>query len=65
MKMINNRLMTLGELAKFFNVPEHVVEYAIRRCRVEPTQRAGILRLWDSDGRREVEEALRQIRRPR
>ncbi len=55
------KLHTIGEIARRERVPLHRVSYAVDSYRIEPTQRAGIIRLFD-DGKVEViRAALRRI----
>ena len=51
-------LMTLGQIAKRLNVPNHQVKYAIERYRIPPTSRVGIIRVWDTDGFERIKRAL-------
>ena len=55
------RLHTIGEVAKYLNVPSNRVDYAIRVYGIKETQRAGILRLYDADAVQRVERAVRRI----
>lgn len=54
------QLRTVGEIARELNTPPHRVAYAIDTYRIEPTQRAGILRLFDSDKIAVIRSALRR-----
>ena len=54
-------LMTLGQIARRLDQPIHRVKYAIERYRIEPTQRAGILRLWNEDGLARIERSVRRL----
>ncbi|MCL5280392.1 MAG: hypothetical protein M1376_10855 [Planctomycetes bacterium] len=40
------RALTIGEIARRLNWPNHVVEYLIRSRRIEPAFRAGNLRVF-------------------
>ena len=54
-------LLTVGDLAREFGVPIHKLKYAIEVYRIEPRQRAGILRLWSRDDLPAVRSALSRI----
>jgi len=41
------RALTTGEIAKQLGWPLHRVQYLVRTRQIEPTARAGILRLFD------------------
>lgn len=40
------RLLTISDLATCTGEPEHVLNYAIKRYGLQPSQRLGITRLW-------------------
>jgi hypothetical protein len=54
-------LLTPGRIAQALAVPLGRVQYILRTRRIDPTARAGILRLYDSAALRQVEEALLEI----
>ena len=54
-------LKTVGDIAREEGVPAHRVAYAIETYRIEPTQRAGILRLYDESKIVVIHSALRRI----
>lgn len=56
-------LWTVGDIARELGIPEHSVDYAIRKYHIGESQRAGILRLYDADGFDAVRMALRRIER--
>ena len=47
--------------ARAEGIPKHRVEYAIDSYRIEPTQRGGIIRLFDADKVDVIRSALRRI----
>lgn len=54
-------LLTPGRIAEALAVPLERVLYVLRTRRIDPTARAGILRLYDSGAVGQVEAALREI----
>lgn len=56
-----SELKTVGDIAREEGVPAHRVAYAIETYRIEPTQRAGILRLYDESKIVAIRSALRRI----
>lgn len=54
-------LKTVGDVARGEGVPAHRVAYAIETYHIEPTQRAGILRLYDESKIVVIRSALRRI----
>ncbi|HZL34004.1 MAG TPA: hypothetical protein VFC78_01760 [Tepidisphaeraceae bacterium] len=60
--MDRDDLLTLGQVAgECGDVPLHRLRYAIEAYRIEPRQRAGILRLWHRDQLPELRSALARI----
>ena len=59
--MKNQKLLTLGDLVHITGQAEHRVKYAINAYGIEPTQRAGVLRLWTQDDVPLVRAALDRI----
>ena len=57
----SQRLLTLGEIARDEGVPLHRVTYAADTYRIKPTQRAGVIRLYDAAGAAAIRSALRRI----
>jgi hypothetical protein len=55
------QLQTVGDIAKAEGVRASRVAYAIDVYRIAPTQRAGILRLFDEAGVDAIRSALRRI----
>ena len=55
------KLHTIGEIAKREKVPAHRVAYAVDSYRIQETQRAGIIRLFDDDKVEVIQAALRRI----
>ena len=58
-----SELLTLGQVARACGVAPHRVKYAVAEYRIEPRQRAGILRLWAPDQLAAVKAALSRIAR--
>lgn len=58
---LENKLYTAGEVARVLGVPLARLDYAIRSYQIEPTQRAGILRLYDSETIERIKRSLRRI----
>ncbi len=56
-----SELKTVGDIARDEGIPPHRVAYAIETYRIEPTQRAGILRLYDASKIVTIRSALRRI----
>ena len=55
------KLSTVGDIAREEGVPKHRVEYAIEQYRVQETQRAGIIRLFDAAKVAAIRSALARI----
>ena len=55
-----SHLFTLGDIAKRLGIARHIADYAVERYRIEETQRAGVLRLFDEAA---VERIRRAVRR--
>ncbi|MGE3182018.1 MAG: hypothetical protein AB7N71_10335 [Phycisphaerae bacterium] len=55
-----DRLYTLGEIAEMLEVPIHRANYAVASYRIQPTQRAGILRLFDASKIESIKSALKR-----
>lgn len=53
-------LMTLREIARECGVRTHVAKYAIAEYRIEPRQRAGIIRLFSADQLPAIQAAIRR-----
>jgi hypothetical protein len=54
-------ILTLGDVARRLDKSPHVVDYAIRTYRIEPRQRAGILRLWAEADVPTIAAAMRRV----
>ena len=54
-------LRTVGDIAKLLGVTPGRVDYAITTYRIQPVQRAGILRLYDEAGVGRIRSALHRI----
>ena len=54
-------LLTLGQLARRFDVSTHQLKYAVDQYRIEPVMRAGIIRLWSEDAIPLIKSALDRI----
>lgn len=54
-------LLTVGAIARRTGQPLHRVRYAIDAYRIEPVQRAGILRLFSSDDLARIQSAMKRI----
>jgi hypothetical protein len=55
------RLLTLGDVARECGAKPSRVKYALTEYRIEPHQRAGILRLFHPEQIPEIKAALRRI----
>jgi hypothetical protein len=51
-------LLTVGALARELGEPLHRIKYCIDAYRIEPTQRAGVLRLFSRDDLPRIKSAL-------
>ena len=56
-----NPLQTVGDIARDEGVPPYKIAYAISTYGIEPTQRAGVLRLFDEVKIAAIRSALRRI----
>jgi hypothetical protein len=54
------QLMTIGQIAQSLRIPTHRVKYAIDRYRIPETQRAGIIRLFDTHAVESVKRAVQR-----
>lgn len=54
-------LRTVGDIAREMGVPVHRVAYAVAVYNIAPTQRAGILRLFDEVKVAAIKSALRRV----
>jgi hypothetical protein len=54
-------MLTVGVLAKRFNVPIHRIEYVIRAYRVVPVARAGSAHVFSEDDATYIGSILRRI----
>ncbi len=54
-------LLTIGDIARVVGVPVHRVSYAVDTYGIEPTQRAGILRLFDEEKVENIRLAMTRI----
>lgn len=54
-------LKTVGDIARNEGVPPYRIAYAISTYGIEPTQRAGVLRLFDEAKVAAIRSALRRI----
>lgn len=54
-------LLTVGAIARATGQPLHKVRYAIDAYRIEPIQRAGILRLYSPDDLPRIRSAMIRI----
>lgn len=55
------KLKTIGDIARALGVTSSRVAYAIEQYRIKPTQRAGILRIFDEDKVDVIRSAVRRI----
>ena len=62
MKKGRHPLLTVGDIARLEGVPPRRVTYAIDSYRIAPTQRAGILRLYDESKLEAIRWAMRRIK---
>jgi len=61
--MKHDPLVTVGQVAKRLDVPIHVVAYLLRSRRIEPTARAGILRLYDEASVKRIAAEVERVAR--
>ena len=61
MEANSHELLTLGQIARELNYPLHRLKYAIDAYRVEPTQRAGIIRLFSRQDLPRIKSILNRI----
>ena len=54
-------LLTLADVARLLNERLNRVKYAVDEYRIEPRQRAGIIRLWHPDDVPAIRAALTRI----
>ena len=54
-------LLTIGDIARLCRVRLHQAKYAIQEYRIEPRQRAGIIRLWSVEDLPHIQSALNRI----
>jgi hypothetical protein len=54
-------LLTVGDIARETRQPLHKVRYALDSYRIEPVQRAGIIRLYSTDDLPRITSALARI----
>ena len=54
------KLLTVGDLAKVLRRSNHQVTYAIARSGIEPVQRAGVIRLFHPAQVNDVKSALQR-----
>jgi predicted transcriptional regulator len=57
----NTSLLTVGAIARETGQPLHRVRYALESYRIEPLQRAGILRLFSREDLPRIKSALDRI----
>ncbi|MBN1341506.1 MAG: hypothetical protein JXQ73_02445 [Phycisphaerae bacterium] len=57
----DQRLVTLGEIARDMGLPLHRLTYALKTYHVRETQRAGVIRLFDAAAVERVKAAVRRI----
>ena len=50
--------MTLGQIAQRLGIPNHRAKYVIERFQIKPTDRIGILRVWDEDAFQSIKKNL-------
>jgi hypothetical protein len=55
------QLLTIGELARHFNVSTHQLKYAVERYKIQPKTRIGIIRVWSADSLPTIKHALERI----
>ncbi len=61
MRTASPQLLTVREVARALGVPIHRATYAIETYDIEPTQRAGIIRLYDPQKLETIRFAVRRI----
>lgn len=55
------QLVTTGDIARQTGASVAQINYAINAYRIEPAQRAGIIRLYDEHGVAAIRSALRRV----
>lgn len=55
---MNEKLLTVGEIAARTGLPIHRVQYLIKSRRIEPSGRAGVLRVFDENAFHEIEREV-------
>jgi DNA-binding transcriptional MerR regulator len=59
--MLNQNVLTIGEIAKRLNYPIHRIEYVIRSRNIQPIQRAGNLRIFSPEDVEFIAHELHQM----
>ena len=59
--MLESNLYTASQIADHLNEPPQRVCYIIRKLRLKPVQRIGIIRLFDEDQVRVIKQGLYRI----
>ena len=59
--MINTSLLTISEIADRLCEPPQRVAYVVRKHRIKPAQRVGIIRLFNQDQVVTIKQALQNI----
>lgn len=58
---MQDNLLTLRDVAERLSVRLHTAKYAIAEYRIEPRQRAGIIRLWAVEDLPTIAAAVRRV----
>ena len=58
---METKLLTLADVARLLNAKPSRIKYAIEQYRIEPRQRAGIIRLWAVDDLPTIRSAMLRI----
>ena len=56
-------LLTVGGLCRRTGEPLHRINYVLRSRKIQPSGRAGVLRIFDEPAAKQIEAALEQIDR--
>lgn len=60
--MSDRKYLTVRDVARALREPTHRVVYAIREYRIDPVQRAGIIRLFSSDQLPTIASAVKRVK---
>ena len=60
---MSERALTVGEIARRLNCPIHRIEYLVQSRNIQPTQRAGNLRVFSQETYAFIEAELKKSQR--